>query len=162
VSAVRDLAAQLAYEDEQEDIGRLEAAGRVTCHTCEAWATDEHIESPEHKRRIGIPADWRYDEREGRFRPPGVRENEQRVANVVAAVEKWRQENPGFPGVMVVYVTSGNPVRCVGLDLEAARHGFEIRDGDHLRLVDIDNPNEPDVRLDDRRVYVTGEREGQR
>jgi ADP-ribose pyrophosphatase len=65
----RSLADQLRYEDEQEDIGRLEAAGRLTCHTCQAWATDEHIESPEHKRATGVPLDWRFDAREGRFRP---------------------------------------------------------------------------------------------
>lgn len=69
MSDVRDLADQLRYEDEQEDIGRLNEANRKTCHTCQAWITDEHIESPEHKRAIGIPVDWRFDKQEGRFRP---------------------------------------------------------------------------------------------
>lgn len=84
--------------------------------------------------------------------------NEKRVANVVEAVRRWREQNPGFPGTTVVYITTGNPARCAGLDLEADLHGFELRDGDGLRLVDIDDANAPDVRLDDRRVYVTGEK----
>jgi hypothetical protein len=70
---VRDLAAQLAYEDEQENLGRLDANDRTTCYTCQDWAGPEHRESVDHKRRIGIPEEWRYDEREGRYRPVATR-----------------------------------------------------------------------------------------
>lgn len=66
---MRDLAAQLAYEDEQEDLGRLAADERTTCNPCQTWAGDEHRESADHKRRIGVPVDWRYDAVEGRYRP---------------------------------------------------------------------------------------------
>lgn len=66
---MRSLATQLAYEDEQEDLGRLDANDRTTCFTCQTWAGPEHRETADHKRRIGIPEDWRYDEREGRYRP---------------------------------------------------------------------------------------------
>lgn len=66
---MRSLAAQLAYEDEQENIGRLEGNDRTTCFTCQDWAGPEHRETADHKRRIGVPEDWSYDEREGRYRP---------------------------------------------------------------------------------------------
>lgn len=67
---MRSLAAQLAYEDEQENIGRLTANDRTTCFTCQTWADPEHREAADHKRRIGVPEDWSYDEREGRYRSP--------------------------------------------------------------------------------------------
>lgn len=69
---MRSLAAQLAYEDEQENIGRLDANDRTTCFTCQDWAGDEHRESESHKRRIGVPVDWTFDYREGRYRPVEV------------------------------------------------------------------------------------------
>lgn len=65
----RDLAATLAREDELENIGQLDHNDRTTCFTCQDWAGPEHRETADHKRRIGIPVDWSYDEREGRYRP---------------------------------------------------------------------------------------------
>lgn len=52
-----DLAAVLAYEDQEEDAGVLDADDRTTCHVCKAWATDEHVaEGAVHWARLDAAA----------------------------------------------------------------------------------------------------------
>ena len=43
-----DLAAMLRFEDDAEERGRLSADERDTCHSCKAWATDDHLASAQH------------------------------------------------------------------------------------------------------------------
>jgi hypothetical protein len=42
----------LLREDRQEEAGTLDADDRRTCHSCRAWATDEHVDSEAHWARL--------------------------------------------------------------------------------------------------------------
>lgn len=63
-----ELATALLADDALEDQG-MPDNDRRTCFTCQAWGTPEHIESREHKRRLGIPQSFTYDALLGRYRP---------------------------------------------------------------------------------------------
>jgi hypothetical protein len=52
------LADQLAADDAAEDAGLLAPDDRRTCHTCRAWATDEHLTSPAHLRATFARPDY--------------------------------------------------------------------------------------------------------
>jgi len=70
-----DLAVVLVVEaeDDAEDIGALSDIDRLTCSTCRAWATREHLESGEHLRFLGHRGRWWFDSTTGRFRPEDTR-----------------------------------------------------------------------------------------
>jgi hypothetical protein len=44
----------LVAEDADEDAGCLAADDRRTCHTCQTWATPEHVTSAEHRQTIDV------------------------------------------------------------------------------------------------------------
>jgi hypothetical protein len=48
------LAKALADDDDAEDRG-MHADDRRTCHTCQTWATEAHLNSDAHWKAIGLP-----------------------------------------------------------------------------------------------------------
>lgn len=60
-----ELRAALEADDEAEN-GGMHADDRDTCHGCQTWATDEHLDGPQH--RAMEDAMWRKALREARSR----------------------------------------------------------------------------------------------
>ncbi len=58
-----ELRAALIADDEAENAG-MHADDRRTCHGCQAWATEEHLDGPQHQAMTD--AMWRKALRETR------------------------------------------------------------------------------------------------